>query len=359
MTIIISKGGKNATKVEMSAIEKEDYLQRYVYENPESIPLYEIKEDIRLLILVREFPTASGPIDALGVDGDGEIYLVETKLYKNPDKRLVVAQVLDYGASLWRYRDFNEFVGVVEGELNKKFGVGLHQRLKDFFGLEEDEVAGLLDNLRRNLNEGNFKFVVLMDKLHERLKDLIVFVNQNSKFDLFAVELEFYRFEEYEIVIPKLFGAEVKKDVGARSGGGSRSEWDEDKFFRDATQKLGEKELVAVKRLYEFSKGIAETISWGSGAKTGSFNVKFDRISRRSLYSVYSSGLLSVHFGWLDDSETARSHRDEFKKRIEGIKGFIVPESYQEIHPAFPPERWCPVVDDFIVAVRELLKEGK
>jgi hypothetical protein len=50
----------------------------------------------------RAFPTNSGPIDALGINKDGEIYIIETKLYKNPDKRLVVAQVLDYGASLWQ-----------------------------------------------------------------------------------------------------------------------------------------------------------------------------------------------------------------------------------------------------------------
>jgi hypothetical protein len=60
MTIIVSKQGKNATVVEKSDFEKEDYLQKYISENPESIPLYQIKEDIHLLILDREFPTSSG-----------------------------------------------------------------------------------------------------------------------------------------------------------------------------------------------------------------------------------------------------------------------------------------------------------
>src|SRR3989338_6877041 len=122
MAIIISEGGKNAKRVDKSSFEREDYLQGYIYENPDSIPLYEIKENIRLLILAREFPTDSGPIDAIGVDRDGEIYLIETKLYKNADKRLVVAQVLDYGASLWRSGlDFNEFVRVLEINVNGKF----------------------------------------------------------------------------------------------------------------------------------------------------------------------------------------------------------------------------------------------
>ena len=66
MAIIISKSGKNAKKIEKSDFEKEDYLQMYIHDNPESVPLYESKEDIRPLILGREFPTESGPIDAIG-----------------------------------------------------------------------------------------------------------------------------------------------------------------------------------------------------------------------------------------------------------------------------------------------------
>ena len=110
MSLIISENGKGAQRLNPSGFDKEDYLQQYIYNNPDAVPVYEIDEDIRLLILAREFGTASGPIDALGVDQNGNIYLVETKLYKNPDKRTVVAQVLDYGASLWSSSiDFADF----------------------------------------------------------------------------------------------------------------------------------------------------------------------------------------------------------------------------------------------------------
>ncbi len=91
MTLIISENGKGAQRLAPSSFDKEDYLQQYIYNNPDAIPVYEIDEDIRLLVLAREFSTASGPIDALGVDQYGNIYLIETKLYKNPDKRTVVA----------------------------------------------------------------------------------------------------------------------------------------------------------------------------------------------------------------------------------------------------------------------------
>src|SRR4030043_1735155 len=102
MSIIISKKGQTAQRLDKSDFEKEDYLQNYIHENPESIPVYEIEEDKKLLVVAREFPTESGPIDALAVDKDGDIYIVETKLFKNPDKRTVVVQALVYGALFWK-----------------------------------------------------------------------------------------------------------------------------------------------------------------------------------------------------------------------------------------------------------------
>ncbi|MBM3710463.1 MAG: hypothetical protein FJW61_08605 [Actinobacteria bacterium] len=49
--------------------------------------MHELKENIKFFIAAREFPTNSGLIDALGIDNDGDIYLIEIKLFKNADKR--------------------------------------------------------------------------------------------------------------------------------------------------------------------------------------------------------------------------------------------------------------------------------
>ncbi len=218
MTLIISKDGKESKKLERTPFGLENNLQDYIHKNPDAIPLYEIKEDIKLLVLVREFPTESGSIDALGIDEDGEIYLIETKLYKNQDKRQVVAQVLDYGASLWsNYRSFDEFLLEVNKGLEKQEQGNIQARIAEFFGFEEAEVDELLESIKLNLQSGKFKFVILMDSLHQALKDLIVFLNQNSEFDIYAVELEYYKHEEFDITIPKLFGAQVKKDVSKTS----------------------------------------------------------------------------------------------------------------------------------------------
>lgn len=36
MTLIISERGRNARRLEPQTLEREDYLQRYIYENPEA-----------------------------------------------------------------------------------------------------------------------------------------------------------------------------------------------------------------------------------------------------------------------------------------------------------------------------------
>lgn len=217
MPIIVSQNGKNATKLDKLSFGLENKLQAYIYDNPESIPLYDIKEDIRLLILAREFSTTSGPIDAVGIDGDGQLYLVETKLYKNPDKRTVVAQVLDYGASLWKsLNDFDDFLLQLNGHVQKKFGMSVAEKIRDFFGIDDERLQTVLEQMKLNLDEGNFKFVVLMDSIEDRLKDLIIYMNQNSKFDIYGVELEYYQHDSFEILIPKIYGAQVKKDVGRK-----------------------------------------------------------------------------------------------------------------------------------------------
>lgn len=296
MAIIISKNGENAKKVDRSRFESEDSLQKYIYSNPDSIPLYDFKDEVRLLILAREFPTNSGPIDAIGTDKDGEIYLIETKLYKNPDKRLVISQVLDYGASLWRSSlDFNEFLKKLDDQVNAKFNVGLHQKLQAFFGIDEDQTSLLIESMEKNLNEGNFKFVVLMDQLHNQLKDLIVFINENSRFDVFAVELEYYEHDTFEIMIPKLFGAEVKKDIGISSTG-SRKQWDKESFFNEVNELLDKKGIKIISDVYEFAKKKGEVI-WGRGMM-GTFNMKIKKGDNLiGLFCVFSKGRSWIGIG--------------------------------------------------------------
>ncbi len=346
MAIIISKNGKDAERVEKSSFNKEDELQKYIYENPESIPLYDIKEDIRLLILAREFPTNSGPIDAIGIDREGEIYIIETKLYKNPDKRTVLAQALDYGAALWKHsNNFNDFISEIEMNVQKVFKVSLNEKLKEHFGMLDEELDPLLERIKENLDDGVIRFVILMDNLEPRLKDLILYVNQNSQFDVYAVEMEYYKYKEHEIIIPRIYGTEVKKDIAVRSTiGGGRKKWTEQDFFDSIIDHGGEKYQENIKDLYEFSKREADDIRWGTGVSFGSFSVFFNNICSRSIFSVWTNGKLSINFHWMNGNEKIEKFRDELRERLVREFQFDISENYKR-SDTIEPEEWVPIVE--------------
>lgn len=356
MAIIISQNGKNAVKVDKSTFDKENYLQKYIYDNPESIPLYDIKEDIRLLILAREFSTNSGPIDAIGIDKDGEVYIVETKLYKNPDKRTVVAQALDYGAALWKHSgDFNEFTSILSEHTQRTFNLSLPDKLQDFFGLADDEVPILLDRVKSNLDDGVLRFVVLMDKLDPRLKDLILYVNQNSQFDIYAVELEYYKHDTYEIIIPKIYGSEVKKDIAVKTSSGSaRRKWTEEEVLEEARKTLDQDTFSAFKKLFDFSIQNFDNIKLGTGTTRGSFGPAFTKISPRSIFTLTTDGSFSPNFGWLNDSEEAILVRDNFSKELNAL-GFNFTEEDLTKFTTLSPDEWVPKVDDLISVLNRVL----
>jgi len=324
MSIIISKRGQNAQKIDRADFEAEDNLQDYIHKNPEAIPIYEIEKDKKLLVVKREFETNSGPIDALAVDKDGDIYIVETKLYKNPDKRTVVAQALDYGAALWKhFNDFQEFINVLDAECQKNFNQTFKEKIIDFFNLDEEQAEMQLESMKKNLNDGNLKFVVLMDSIEERLKNLIIYVNQNSQFDIYAVQLEYYKFNDYEIMIPKIFGVEVKKSI--KTNGSARRKWDEVSFKEQTKQLLGE-ESKKVLKMYNFFKDNSEKINWGTGVNNGSFSPIIKEIDDTiSPFTLYSNGHFEVKYNWIygktkkdEVKEMAKAFFEELKDK--GIK---------------------------------------
>jgi len=350
MSIIISKQGKDAVKVDQQDFDKENFLQDYIHNNPESIPVYEIEEDKRLFVVAREFGTESGPIDALAVDKDGDIYIVETKLFKNPDKRTVVAQALDYGAALWKHSgDFGQFIEQLDAKVQSKFHIGFQEKVKSFFNLTDEEIALLLETMRRNLFEGNLKFVILMDAIDDRLKDLIIYVNQNSQFDIYAVQLEYYKHEDYEIMIPKLFGLEVKKNVSTGSSGSQRRKWDEQSFFEDVRKNLDNEKAVIVKKLYDFAKQKSEII-WGTGMIRGAFSAQFNLLGTKPLFVLESNGILRISFDYpKKGASAAQITKMESLEPLISKTGLQVEKGTNRT--VFEIEEWGPKADELVAGI--------
>lgn len=349
MAIIISKKGKNAVRLEKESFKQEQDLQKYIYDNPDSLPLNQIKEDVYFLVVDREFPISVGSIDVLQIDSEGDIYIIETKLYRNPDKRVVLSQVLDYGASLWGdYEDPDDFIEKLNQRMRSKTGTGFIERVEDNFGESEN----ILNNIKQNLSNGIFNFVILMDKVPSHLRNLVLFINQNSQFSVYTVELEYYKHDEYEIMIPHVYGAESKKKLVSSS---VRKKWDEESFFQAAKNITDA--VKAIRKIYEFSEENADEITWGTGALTGSFNPKFLSLSGRSIFTIWSDGTMTLNHAWLDDNERTIEWRTKFLVELKGIKpiGDFLKKSTKKF-PNVPYKVWTPVVDEFIDLVVRLLR---
>ena len=357
MAIILARHNKPAVKVERTLIQQESYLQAYIHEHPDILPLDQMEESVRALVLVREFPTSSGPVDAVAIDQFANIYLIETKLYKNPDKRLVLAQVLDYGAALWKgFGDPDEFVVKLDSLLLERVGQSLTQRVSDFYALEADGTQELIANLKNTVASGQFRFIVLMDRVEDRLKDLISYVNANSSFDLLGVALDFYQHEDIDILIPTLHGAEVKKTVTPQRAGGRRH-WDEQTYFTDAASRLSSEQLQALKTLYDWSKSNADEIAFGPGA-IGSFNPKFLAVCSRSIFTARSDGSFRLNFGWLDQPESAKYWRQKFGDTLKQ-HGFGLPDNFSERWPSMSKAEWVPRVSEFINILSSEIEQAR
>lgn len=361
MSVIVTKQGQPAQRIEPGKIPQETPLQDYIVRNPEALPLAALRDGLLFLIVAREFSTASGPIDALGLDDEGNLYVIETKLYRNSDQRRVLAQVLDYGAALWKHEgDPKSFRERLEHATRRTLGTDLLTKIRDAFGIDAEAAEKLLTTTEAQVKEGEFRFVVLMDHLDDRLKNLISFINQNSRFDVYGIELEFYSFDDYEITIPKLYGAEARKEV-TTSRGTARSVWTEETYFEHASEHLEPQQVDSLRRLYEFAVQHADRVTWGTGTTTGSFNLKYDRLSpTKSILTAYSQGTLDLNFKWLHEAEDPLPEEARaLAEHLDRLEGWSLPTDYAITYPRIPIEIWVPQVDAIIEAQRESIPSAK
>lgn len=179
--------------------------------------------------------------------------------------------------------------------------------------------------MRKNLDEGNLKFVVLMDRLEDRLKDLITYINQNSEFDIYAVEVEFYKHEDQEIVIPKIYGTEVKKDLKIRAPA-KRWTWD---LLASRLQEVGEAEVAAATHIIDWTNKNDVKIDW-STSQRGGFILCFYTAGNKGFYPFGITGDGKIEWNAPHAANKSpepfdkKEHRAEILRRLQAIDGATV-----------------------------------
>ena len=209
----------------------------------------------------------------------------------------------------------------------------MEEKIQQIYDIHEEEVNELLSILMMNLEKGNFKFIVLMDHLGDRLKDLVYYVNENSRFDIYPVELEFYKYLEYEIIIPKIYGTEVKKRLTTGKGSAGRFQWSEETLIEKIKedQKDDFEEYLG---LYRYLRDNSDSMGFGTGRRTASYTPYLYSLADSQFpFSVRSNGELLLKFSW-------ERFQRLFGQELEVLSSFVVSELDVDVVDEYPVARF-------------------
>ncbi len=192
----------------LNKVEADDELavQELIFRNPDCLPISEIDESYNPVVPVcMELNTTVGPLDILMVSPNGELTIVETKLWRNPEaRRKVVAQILDYAkeVSNWAYEDLQR---EINRRLNSK-GNTLYNLVKEAHDDLVPQESDFVDSVSRNLERGRFLLLIAGDGIKEGAIGIAEFLSSagNLNFTFAMVELNIYSAEGIgNLIVPK------------------------------------------------------------------------------------------------------------------------------------------------------------
>ena len=175
-----------------SPFPSEARLHAAIAAHPEVLP----SEDLGLgplVALAEELDFGHGPLDLLAVDPSGRLAIIEFKRgTENPDVRKVIAQLLDYGAALWRQtvESLTERINAGYVPLNQSLLAHVTVRL-EALGVDFDPVV-FLEGLAACLDRGDFVFLYVARDLDSRTKKVMTFLAEGPRMTFFAVEVDHF-----------------------------------------------------------------------------------------------------------------------------------------------------------------------
>lgn len=219
--MLIRAENEAAHVVAEAALPTEAELHDALTNHPQLIPA----GDIGLgdtLVVGRESGLAAGYADLVLLDDRGRLCIVEVKNEGNPDTRRVVAQLLDYAASLWGL-SVQEF----EQRVLHPFLIGAGRAaplptVAEYFGEARQSGGGiddLADQLAQTLAAGDFALVVAAPQIPVGVQRVLEYLNARGQ-RLFGLEVSYFR-GPVECFVPRLVVKPLISDPAGESASGS------------------------------------------------------------------------------------------------------------------------------------------
>lgn len=218
--VLIGKGSTTLERVQLGkGLHNEKWLQALIHEHPELLPVAQIEPAFgRLISAAREVACGHGYIDNVYLTSVGEIVIVETKLWSNPQaRREVVTQVLDYASAL-ASMTYEQFEAIVVRAASGSDGAP-----KSLYSIVADQPdaldeAAFVDAVAMNLRRGRMLVIAAGDGVRREAETLATLLqgHAGAHFTFAMVELAAYRVgtaEEY-LLVPSILLRTVMVERG-------------------------------------------------------------------------------------------------------------------------------------------------
>ena len=200
MKLLLRRGNGHWAEPEISGHQSEDALQQLLATAPDLLPGAETGLP---LAVAREFPVATGRIDLLGVDVDGEITLCECKLATNPGiRREVIGQLLEYASALQGVSQSAFAARFESPHNNAAHGRGRQTRWRGL-RLRRLRAAG-----RGQPGCGPVQARGRRRSISDALRQSVLYLNDHLDRPVLALELAYLRDGDVEMLLPQVYGTE-------------------------------------------------------------------------------------------------------------------------------------------------------
>jgi len=180
----------------------ERWVQELVHGAPSVLPIAEAEPAFSPLVPVcMELPLSSGYLDNLLVTPNGDLVVVECKLWRNIEaRREVVAQVIDYAKALQRL-SYDALEAAIRSA-RKEPGFNLYDHV---VAEQEDSLAetAFVDAVSRNLRRGRCLLAIVGDGITEGVEGLAEFLQQHAglHFALILIQLGVHDLPGHGVIV--------------------------------------------------------------------------------------------------------------------------------------------------------------
>ena len=378
MAVFIKKNN-NFDNLKSTSFPLEIDLSNLIIHNPEVFPIYNYSEEGTKWIPVSvEMRLETGELDIFGIDYVGGLYIIESKLFQNHEKKTVRQQVIDYCFALRKLKErkngWNEFCDKIatankskEAKLYNFHNKTLEEIVKN--SVPPDHLENCLNGIKNNFEKGNYTLVVAMDRIPNNLRISIDGHNEmevEHRVPTFALIInEFQTLSDEKIVVTSTYPydlAEIKRKKSRIRG----EENDEVSFKKHLNKSnLSDEQRKIFDEFAEEIKKLATDVTYGT-ATTPSLLPHFDTVAGgdRSPLGLGSDGnlrfKLDALYEYVKNAGTGQNTKesDSWQKKIKTIPELERFYNKRGWNSYLKPEEWMPVYKELIKILKELILEN-